>query len=161
MKKDCVLTLGDQKWTFSAPLKFRQLAIIEPAMAAITNMKVTNAPTSSKFYDEMANVILAVVVPVDGTFSRAALDDLPLDVDDLSNAVKTIARAGGMWKDPDVDLRKQAEALASLAAALPPHELAQKIEISLALQYQRGKADGREGEALPAETPPETKAAAP
>lgn len=94
------LSIGGKSWTIASPLRFKQLRLIEPAMSKIIAMKVSGEGTTEKFYDEMANVILAAVMPIDQTFTRAALDDLPVSIGDLTEAVKTIAQAAGMWKAP-------------------------------------------------------------
>lgn len=100
MQKEYIIKLGERSWTIAAPLKFKQLSLIEPAMTEIINMKIAGEKTSSRFYDEMANVLLAVITPIDTSFTRASLDDLPVDVADLTSAMQIVARAAGMWKDP-------------------------------------------------------------
>lgn len=104
MQKEYVIKLGERSWTITAPLKFRQLAIVEPSMSVIIGMKAKGETSSLKFYDEVANVILAVLAPLDPAFSREKLDDLPVTPKDLTEAMQIIARAAGMWKEKDPKL---------------------------------------------------------
>lgn len=100
MEKQYTIKLGERSWVIPAPLKFKQLQVIEPSITAIIHMKASTNAATGKFYDEMANVLLAAITPVDPTFARAVLDELPVEVEELSEAVKIVARAAGMWKDP-------------------------------------------------------------
>lgn len=160
-KKEYLITLADRKWTITSPVKFKQLQIIEPAITLIRNTRMTGMETiDQKFYDAMANVVLAAVMPQDPSFTRAALDELEFSGEELSNAVKNIARAAVIWQDPDADIRKEAEALTLLSkhATMTPEEFTNLVEAALNAQYSRGKAEGPTGEASPAANPPAAKA---
>ena len=108
------ITLGDRSFEFTGPLKFRQLRIVEPAIARVDRMRrelhASGEPFNEKFYDEIASVILAVVNSKDAPFTREDLNETPVTPDDLLAAYKQVCMASGLWKS---DANPEAEGKAA------------------------------------------------
>ena len=100
--KEYQIQIGDREFTFTGPLKFKQLRTVEPAIARADALHKEagkeNKPLDERFYDEVASVILATIMPIDPTFTRSVLDDLQTTNDELTKAYQTICIASGVWK---------------------------------------------------------------
>jgi hypothetical protein len=92
------IKLGDRTFSFTGPLKFKQLRVIEPAMDRLKKLRESGNALSESFYDEMENIILAVTTPIDNTFTKAVFEDTPLTDTDLLAAYQEIAKAMGLYK---------------------------------------------------------------
>jgi hypothetical protein len=96
------IQIADRIFEFTGPLKFKQLRLVEPAIARADALHkdaaATDRPLDERFYDEVANVILAITKPIDETFTRAVLDELPTTSNELTIAYRTICIASGVWK---------------------------------------------------------------
>lgn len=91
------LSLGDKTFQIDAPLTFKQLRIVEPAILRIIDLRKNGA--TEEAYDKMADVILVCVMKANPEFTRAVLDDTPVTPEQVTNAFHTIGIASGLLKE--------------------------------------------------------------
>ena len=93
------IKLGGSTWPIESPLRFKRLRVIEPMIGKIIRLKMGGEENSEKFYEEISNLIVLVIGYSDPTFTLANFDEIPVSIDDLTMAMRTIAQAAGMWKE--------------------------------------------------------------
>lgn len=97
MEKTYEIVLGNKTFTIDAPLTFKQLRVVEPAISKIVELRKDGVVPEA--YIEMAKIIIACIQRRVPEFNLAALDDTPTTPEELITAFRTIGVASGLMKE--------------------------------------------------------------
>lgn len=97
MQKTYEVVLGDKTFTVDAPLTFKQLRIVEPAISKIVELRKNGIVPEA--YVEMAKIIVACISRRYPDFTTDALDNTPTTPAELITAFRVIGVASGLMKE--------------------------------------------------------------
>lgn len=110
MEKSYQIVLGERTFTIDAPLTFKQLRIVEPAISKIIELRKNGV--TEQAYDEIANVILSCVMRKNPEFTRNELDNTQLLPGQVITAFQVIGIASGLMREKTAEDEAVGEAKA-------------------------------------------------